>query len=166
MPLAGLVTMALLGFDLYEWLSSSVYGVNAPTSLIFMGSLYVLTAVVYAYARWARQRQGIDLRAICGRSPTNSFVSWGGVAVLFPVALERGRPSGAEFAIERIRHSAARPTPMPPKRADVQQNEAIHSVLCAHVASLRLGILRTGSHRPGPVPTVSSSAQALSATPT
>ena len=68
-PVAGLVTMALLGFNLYEWLSSSVYGVNAPSSLIFMGSLYVLAAVVYAYARWARQRQGIDLRAILRKIP-------------------------------------------------------------------------------------------------
>ncbi len=68
-PVAGLVTMALLGFNLYEWLSSSVYGVNAPGSLIFMGSLYVLAAVVYAYARWARQRQGIDLRAILRKIP-------------------------------------------------------------------------------------------------
>jgi hypothetical protein len=68
-PVAGLVTMALLGFNLYEWLSSSAYGVNAPSSLIFMGSLYVLAAAVYAYARWARQRQGIDLRAILRKIP-------------------------------------------------------------------------------------------------
>jgi hypothetical protein len=51
------------------WLSSSVHGVNAPSSLIFMGSLYVLAAGVYAYARWARQRQGIDLRAILRKIP-------------------------------------------------------------------------------------------------
>jgi amino acid transporter len=68
-PVAGLVTMALLGFNLYEWLSSSAYGVNAPTSLIFMGSLYVLAYLVYAGARWARQRQGIDLRAILRKIP-------------------------------------------------------------------------------------------------
>jgi amino acid transporter len=68
-PVAGLVTMALLGFSLYEWLSSSAYGVNAPTSLIFMGSLYVLAYLVYASARWARRRQGIDLRAILRKIP-------------------------------------------------------------------------------------------------
>ncbi len=68
-PVAGLVTMALLAFNLYEWLSSSAYGVNAPTSLIFMGSLYVLAYLVYVVARWARQRQGIDLTAILRRIP-------------------------------------------------------------------------------------------------
>jgi len=68
-PVAGLVTMALLAFNFYEWLSSSAYGVNAPSSLIFMGSLYVLAYLVYAGARWARQRQGIDLRAILRKIP-------------------------------------------------------------------------------------------------
>jgi hypothetical protein len=68
-PVAGLVTMALLGFNLYEWLSSGAYGVNAPTSLIFMGSLWVLAYLVYAGARWARQRQRIDLRAILRKIP-------------------------------------------------------------------------------------------------
>ena len=68
-PVAGLVTMALLAFNFYEWLSSSAYGVNAPSSLIFMGSLYVLAYLVYAGARWARQRQGLDLRAILRKIP-------------------------------------------------------------------------------------------------
>jgi APA family basic amino acid/polyamine antiporter len=68
-PVAGLVTMALLGFNLYEWLSSSAYGVNAPTSLVFMASLYVLAYAVYVVARRARQRQGIDLRAILRKIP-------------------------------------------------------------------------------------------------
>jgi basic amino acid/polyamine antiporter, APA family len=60
-PVAGVVTIGLLGYNLYEWLSNDAYGVNNHDSLIFMGILYVLAIVVYATARIVRRRQGIDL---------------------------------------------------------------------------------------------------------
>jgi amino acid transporter len=60
-PVAGVVTIGLLGFNLYEWLTSSAYGVNSNDSLIFMGALYVLAIAVYVAARVVRRRQGIDL---------------------------------------------------------------------------------------------------------
>jgi hypothetical protein len=63
-PVAGLVTIALLVYDLYEWLSNSVYGVNAHDSLIYMGAMYVLAILIYAGARIIRNRQGIDLSLI------------------------------------------------------------------------------------------------------
>ncbi len=63
-PVAGLVTIGLLGYNLYEWLTNSAYGVNNHDSLYFMGGMYVLAIVVYVVARLVRSRQGIDLGLI------------------------------------------------------------------------------------------------------
>jgi APA family basic amino acid/polyamine antiporter len=63
-PVAGVVTIALLVYNLYEWLSRSAYGVNAHDSLIYMGAMYVLAIVIYVGARIIRNRQGIDLALI------------------------------------------------------------------------------------------------------
>jgi basic amino acid/polyamine antiporter, APA family len=60
-PVAGVVTIGLLGYNLYEWLWNDAYGVNNHDSLYFMGGLYVLAIVVYVVARLVRRRQGIDL---------------------------------------------------------------------------------------------------------
>jgi APA family basic amino acid/polyamine antiporter len=61
---AGWVTIALLGFCLYEWFSNSLYFVNNKSSLVFMGAMYVLAIIVYVFARLIRKRQGIDLGLI------------------------------------------------------------------------------------------------------
>jgi basic amino acid/polyamine antiporter, APA family len=63
-PAAGVVTIGLIGYCLYEWLSNSAYGVNNDDSLIYMGAMYVLALVVYIAARVIRSRQGIDLSLI------------------------------------------------------------------------------------------------------
>jgi basic amino acid/polyamine antiporter, APA family len=63
-PVAGVVTIGLLGFNLYEWLRNSAYGVNNPVSLYYMGALYVLALAIYIIARVVRSRQGIDLGLI------------------------------------------------------------------------------------------------------
>jgi APA family basic amino acid/polyamine antiporter len=63
-PAAGVVTIGLIGYCLYEWLSNSAYGVNNNNSLIYMGAMYVLALVVYIAARVIRSRQGIDLSLI------------------------------------------------------------------------------------------------------
>jgi basic amino acid/polyamine antiporter, APA family len=63
-PVAGVVTVALLVFNLYEWLSKSAYGVNHKGSLVFMAALYVLAIVIFVGARIIRNRQGIDLSLI------------------------------------------------------------------------------------------------------
>jgi basic amino acid/polyamine antiporter, APA family len=63
-PAAGVVTIALLVYNLYEWLSNSSYGVNHKGSLIYMGAMYVLAIVIYGGARIIRNRQGIDLGLI------------------------------------------------------------------------------------------------------
>jgi basic amino acid/polyamine antiporter, APA family len=63
-PAAGWVTIGLLGFDLYEWFSNSLYFVNNRDSLYFMAAMYVLAIIVYIFARLIRRRQGIDLGMI------------------------------------------------------------------------------------------------------
>ncbi|MGO9196277.1 MAG: APC family permease [Acidimicrobiales bacterium] len=63
-PFAGLVTMGLIIFNLYYWLSNSAYGVNSRDSLYFMGIMYLLAIFLYTGARIVRKRQGIDLGLI------------------------------------------------------------------------------------------------------
>jgi amino acid transporter len=63
-PAAGVVTIGLIGYCLYEWLSNSAYAVNNNDSLIYMGGMYVLALVIYLVARVVRARQGIDLSLI------------------------------------------------------------------------------------------------------
>jgi amino acid transporter len=63
-PVAGWITIGLLGFNLYEWLTNSAYGVNNQSSLIYMGAMYLLALVIYVVARIVRNRQGIDLGLI------------------------------------------------------------------------------------------------------
>ena len=63
-PVAGVITIGLLGFNLYEWLTNDNYFVNNKTSLIYMGAMYVLAIVIYVVARVVRRRQGIDLSLV------------------------------------------------------------------------------------------------------
>jgi basic amino acid/polyamine antiporter, APA family len=63
-PVAGVVTIALLVYNLIEWLSNDLYFVNKPSSLVYMGAMYVLAIVIYVGARIIRNRQGIDLSLI------------------------------------------------------------------------------------------------------
>jgi basic amino acid/polyamine antiporter, APA family len=63
-PVAGWITIGLLGFNLYEWFSNDLYFVNNHSSLIFMAALYALAIVLYVVARLVRKRQGIDLGLI------------------------------------------------------------------------------------------------------
>ncbi len=63
-PVSGVITIGLLGFNLYEWLSNGLYFVNKPASLYYMAAMYVLAIVLYIAARLIRRRQGIDLGLI------------------------------------------------------------------------------------------------------
>jgi hypothetical protein len=63
-PVAGVITIGLLVFNLYEWLSNDTYVVNKHDSLYYMGGMYVLAIVIYVAARVIRSRQGIDLGLI------------------------------------------------------------------------------------------------------
>jgi amino acid transporter len=63
-PVAGVITIALLVYNLYEWLSNDAYFVNNHDSLLYMGGMYLLAIVIYVVARVIRSRQGIDLGLI------------------------------------------------------------------------------------------------------
>jgi basic amino acid/polyamine antiporter, APA family len=63
-PAAGWITLGLLGFNLYEWLTNATYGVNNRDSLYYMAGTYVLALLIYVVARIVRNRQGIDLGLI------------------------------------------------------------------------------------------------------
>jgi basic amino acid/polyamine antiporter, APA family len=63
-PASGVITLGLLGFCLYEWLSNHLYGSNKVDSLYYVGSMYVLAIVIFVLARVIRRRQGIDLGLI------------------------------------------------------------------------------------------------------
>jgi len=63
-PVAGVVTIALLVFCLIEWLSNDLYFVNNASSLVYMGANYALAIIIFVGARIIRNRQGIDLSLI------------------------------------------------------------------------------------------------------
>jgi len=63
-PVAGVVTIGLLGYNLYEWFSNSAYGVNNRDSEYYMLAMYALAIVIFVIARLVRSRQGIDLGLI------------------------------------------------------------------------------------------------------
>lgn len=58
------ITGLFLIFNLWEWFTSSSYGLNNSTSLKYLAVLYVLAFAVYVVAFFYRRSQGIDLRAI------------------------------------------------------------------------------------------------------
>ena len=61
---AGAITAAFLGFNLYHWFTNDLYAVNDSTSLWFMASMYGLAIVIYVVAWFVRRSQGINLSAI------------------------------------------------------------------------------------------------------
>ena len=63
------LTAIFVGWNIYQWLSNSTYGVNNRTSLIFMGAMYALAIVIYVIAKLVRRRQGINLKLVYGEIP-------------------------------------------------------------------------------------------------
>ncbi len=66
---AALLFAVLLVFALVKWLSSSAYGVNHTSSLIYMGCLYALAIAIYVISRIVRRQQGMDLSLVYGEIP-------------------------------------------------------------------------------------------------
>jgi basic amino acid/polyamine antiporter, APA family len=58
-----------IGWNIYQWLTNSTYGVNNRTSLIFMGAMYALAIAIYVIAKLVRRRQGINLKLVYGEIP-------------------------------------------------------------------------------------------------
>ena len=69
--IAGAITVLVLGWTLFEWLSNALYGIGVGNteSIKFLGVLYAAAAVLYVVARLYRRAQGVDLEAIHAEIP-------------------------------------------------------------------------------------------------
>jgi basic amino acid/polyamine antiporter, APA family len=70
-PVAGVIMVGFLGWAVYKWLTEDLYALNSSDSLIYMGSLYVVAALVYGVALLVRARQGVRLSAVQGEIPAD-----------------------------------------------------------------------------------------------
>lgn len=68
---AGLIISIILAWTIYLWLSDPLYGIGVgnTNSIMFLGALYGLAALLYVAARLYRRSQGVDLDAIHGEIP-------------------------------------------------------------------------------------------------
>jgi amino acid transporter len=69
--IAGLLASAFLIYNLVEWFTQSVYGVNNASSALYMLAMYALAIALYVVARVVRARQGIDLARIHAEIPVD-----------------------------------------------------------------------------------------------
>jgi basic amino acid/polyamine antiporter, APA family len=71
--IAGAITTIFLGWVLFLWITEPLYaiGVGNPNSLIFLGILYGVAAIIYVAARIYRRTQGVDLDAIHAEIPAD-----------------------------------------------------------------------------------------------
>ena len=71
--LAGAITTIFLGWVLFLWLTDPLYaiGVGNPNSIIFLGILYGVAAILYVVARLYRRTQGVNLDAIHAEIPAD-----------------------------------------------------------------------------------------------
>jgi amino acid transporter len=69
--LGGAVTVVVLGWTIYEWLSNALYGIGVgnTSSIVFLGALYAAAVVLYVVARLYRRSQGVDLDAVHAEIP-------------------------------------------------------------------------------------------------
>jgi amino acid transporter len=72
-PVSGVITILLLGFCLIAWLVNDNYFVNNPSSLIFMGAMYVLAIVLYVVARVVRGGRASTWASSTRRSRSSSL---------------------------------------------------------------------------------------------
>ena len=70
---ASLIITVILAYVIYLWLSDPLYGIGVgnTNSIIFLGVLYGLAAIVYVVARLYRKSQGVDLDAIHAEIPAD-----------------------------------------------------------------------------------------------
>ncbi len=68
---ASLIISVILAYTIYLWLTDALYGIGVgnANSIIFLGVLYGLAAIVYVAARVYRRSQGVDLDAIHAEIP-------------------------------------------------------------------------------------------------
>ena len=70
--IGGAVTVIVLGWTIYEWLSNSLYGIGVGNSqsIIWLGILYTAAVIVYVAAWLYRRSQGVDLAKIHAEIPS------------------------------------------------------------------------------------------------
>jgi amino acid transporter len=68
---SSLIISLVLAYTIYLWLTDGLYGIGVgnTNSIIFLGVLYGLAALVYVVARAYRRSQGVDLDAIHSEIP-------------------------------------------------------------------------------------------------
>jgi basic amino acid/polyamine antiporter, APA family len=60
----GVIFGAFLLFLFYMWGTDAVYGINEPTSYIYMAVLYTISILIYVGSKAYRKKQGINLDEI------------------------------------------------------------------------------------------------------
>jgi basic amino acid/polyamine antiporter, APA family len=58
-----------LAFCLYQWITNDVYGINDPSSFLYLGVMYLLALVIYVVSRIVRRAQGMDLKMVYDEIP-------------------------------------------------------------------------------------------------
>lgn len=61
---AGVIFLLFLGWNLYQWFSNAIYGVNNHTSLWFILGLYLIALAIYVGSRVVNSQRGVNLTAI------------------------------------------------------------------------------------------------------
>jgi APA family basic amino acid/polyamine antiporter len=61
--------LIILGFALYKWFQDDIYGVNNPSSLWYMGALYLAAILIYCASWLYRRRQGLNLKMVYDEIP-------------------------------------------------------------------------------------------------
>ncbi|MBM4408439.1 MAG: amino acid permease [Chloroflexi bacterium] len=69
--IGGAVTVVVLGWVIYQWLSNALYGIGVgnTSSIVFLAVLYGGAAILFVAARFFRRSQGVDLDAIHAEIP-------------------------------------------------------------------------------------------------
>jgi hypothetical protein len=58
-----------LAFCLYQWITNDVYGINDPSSFLYLSIMYVLAIAIYLISRLVRRAQGMDLKMVYDEIP-------------------------------------------------------------------------------------------------
>jgi hypothetical protein len=70
MPLitvTGVIFGGFLLFLFYMWATDAVYGINEPTSYIYMAVLYTISILIYVGSKAYRKKQGINFNTRASR---------------------------------------------------------------------------------------------------
>jgi APA family basic amino acid/polyamine antiporter len=62
--IAGVIFLVFLAWNLWKWFKEDIYYVNNPTSLKFLGAMYVLAIVIYIVSRITNSQRGVNLSSI------------------------------------------------------------------------------------------------------